>query len=69
MTSAYDKQEGGCHYKDFPIQPAEFLQVNRVPWCEANAIKYLLRHRFKNGIEDIKKAQHYIDMLIETEYS
>lgn len=61
-------QIGGTHYKKYPIQPAVFLQRNRVPFCEANAIKYLLRHRNKGGKEDLLKAKHYIDILIEMEY-
>lgn len=61
-------QVGGGHYKSMVIQPVEFCQKNRLPYCEANAIKYLCRHRDKNGLEDLKKAKHYIDLLIELEY-
>ena len=60
-------QVGGSHYKDLKIQPIEFIHVNNIPFCEANAIKYLCRWRNKNGIEDLKKAKHYIDLLIELE--
>ena len=67
--AASDQQSGGGHYKNMPIEPAEFCQKNRIPWCEANAIKYLVRHRHKNGIEDLMKAQHYINLLIEWEYT
>ena len=63
--TALDRQEGGSHYKDMPIQPITFIMENNIPFCEANAIKYLVRWRQKNGIEDLKKARHYIDMLIE----
>lgn len=66
---ASDTQIGGGHYKDMPIEPAEFCQRNRIPWCEANAIKYLVRHRDKNGLEDLEKAKHYIDLAIEWEYT
>lgn len=66
--SAKDIQIAGNHYKDFAIQPAEFLQKNKVPWMDANVIKYVMRHRSKNGLEDLKKARHYLDMLIEEEY-
>lgn len=66
-SSALDHQEGGAHYKNMAIQPVEFIQRNGIPWCEANAIKYLCRWRHKNGIEDLKKARHYIDLLIEME--
>lgn len=67
-SSALKTQVGGRHYKDYPIQPVEFCQRNRIPFCEASAIKYLCRHRSKNGIEDLKKARHFIDLLIEIEY-
>lgn len=67
--AATDRQEGGGHYKGFAIQPVEFLTKNDIPWCEANAIKYLCRHRMKNGKEDVLKARHYIDLLLELEYA
>jgi len=60
-------QEGGNHYKEMKIQPIEFIHANNIPFCEANAIKYLLRWRSKNGLEDLKKAKHYIDLLIQLE--
>ena len=61
-------QVGGEHYKAMAIQPAEFCQRNRVPWCEANVIKYVCRHRVKNGRQDIEKAIHYLNLLLEWEY-
>lgn len=66
--SALKVQEGGDHYKRFDIQPVEFCQKNRLGACESNIIKYVCRHPFKNGLEDLKKARHYIDLLIELEY-
>lgn len=66
-VSALARQEGGSHYKDFVIQPVEFCHVNNIPYIEATAIKYLCRWRKKNGIEDLKKAKHFIEMLIELE--
>lgn len=68
MAKATEKQIGGGHYKDMAIQPSEFITKNNIPWYEANAIKYLCRHRSKNGIEDLKKAIHYIELLIESDY-
>jgi hypothetical protein len=64
-----NSQVGGSHYKDYEISPALFLQKNRVPFCEANAIKYILRHRLKGGRLDLEKAIHYITIVIEMEYS
>jgi TPP-dependent trihydroxycyclohexane-1,2-dione (THcHDO) dehydratase len=63
-----DIQVGGGHYAKFKIQPTEFIHANNVPFIEGNVIKYVLRHREKNGIEDLKKARHYIDLLIQFEY-
>jgi hypothetical protein len=65
---ASDRQEGGSHYKTFTIQPVEFIHKNGIPFIEGNIIKYVLRHKQKNGLEDLKKAKHYIDLLIEHEY-
>ena len=68
IQSALQTQVGGSHYKGMPIQHAEFCQRNRLGWCESAAIKYLCRHGRKNGVEDLKKAIHYIQILIELEY-
>lgn len=66
-NTALSSQVGGSHYKDCKIQPIEFIHANNIPFCEANAIKYLCRWRIKNGIQDLEKAKHYIDLLIELE--
>lgn len=65
--SALDTQVGGSHYKDFKIQPVEFIHQNGIGYMAGNVIKYVSRYQEKNGIEDLKKARHYIDMLIEFE--
>lgn len=65
--SALDVQIGGGHYKQFAIQPVEFIHKNGIPFVEGNCIKYLARWRDKGGIEDLKKVKHYIDLLIEME--
>jgi hypothetical protein len=67
--AALDRQEGGNHYSGWVIQPVEFLHKNKnkIGWCEANIIKYTCRWKDKNGLEDLKKARHYIDLLIELE--
>ena len=61
-------QIGGNHYKDLKIQPTDFIHANNIPFIEGNIIKYVVRHKSKNGIEDLKKAKHYIDLLIQFEY-
>lgn len=66
-ANAMARQEGGSHYKGFKIQPVVFCQVNGLTYCESSAIKYLCRWRDKGGLEDLKKAKHFIDMLIEIE--
>ena len=66
---ALDKQEGGGHYKAFAIQPIEFIHANNIGYMEANVIKYVCRHRDKNGLQDLRKAIHYLEMLIELEYA
>lgn len=65
--TALEKQEGGSHYKDMKIQPVEFIHANNIPFFEANVIKYVCRWRNKNGVEDLKKAIHYLQLLIELE--
>ena len=65
--SALAVQEGGGHYKDLKIQPIEYIHANNIPFAEGCAIKYLTRWRTKGGIEDLKKARHFIDLLIELE--
>ena len=60
-------QIGGSHYKKFKIQPAEFCYYNNIPYLEATAIKYLCRWKDKGGIQDLEKAKHFIDLLIEFE--
>lgn len=65
---ALSTQVGGSHYKDMPIQPIEFCHQNRLGACETLAIKYLCRHGMKHGKEDLLKAIHCIQLLIEMEY-
>ena len=50
------------------IQPAEFINKNKLPFAEGNAIKYICRHINKGGEQDLEKAKHYIDMIIERDY-
>jgi len=66
--SAYDKQVGGSHYKKMKIQPSKFVIENELLFPEGNVIKYVCRHRFKNGKEDLEKAVHFIEMIIERDY-
>ena len=63
-----DKQVQGNHYQDFKIQPAEFINQNRLLFAEGNAIKYICRHSRKGKQYDIKKAIHYLEMILERDY-
>ncbi|MGL1886301.1 MAG: DUF3310 domain-containing protein [Reichenbachiella sp.] len=64
-AKALDKQEGGTHYKNYKIQPMEYIQANNLGYAEGNVVKYITRYQDKNGIEDLLKAIHYIDLIIE----
>lgn len=68
-VSALDTQIGGQHYKDKAIQPVEFIHANHLGFCEGNVVKYISRWRQKNGIADLQKAKHYLELLIELESS
>ena len=66
---ASERQEGGNHYKSMAIQPGEFIRKNGLGWYEGNALKYICRYKQKGGIQDIKKAIHYLELILEeTEY-
>ena len=68
MTAALETQVGGDHYKNMPIQPVEYIHRNGLGFCEGCVIKYVSRWRAKGGnIEDLKKARHCLDLLIEME--
>ena len=63
---SYKKQVGGNHYKKYKIQPVEFIIKNKLDFCQGSVIKYVLRFKDKNGIADLEKAKHYLELLIET---
>ena len=61
------EQVGGTHYHDMDIQPWEVISRAGLDFWEGNVIKYVMRYKAKNGLEDLKKARHYLDYLIERE--
>jgi len=67
--STYNKQIGGTHYRRMKIQPSKFVIENKLLFPEGNVIKYICRHKYKGGKEDLLKAKHFIDMIIERDYS
>lgn len=66
-ASAFDTQVGGSHYKNLPIQPLEFIVKNGLDFLQGCVVKYVVRYKLKGGIEDLQKARHYLDMMIELE--
>lgn len=65
-TRANKQQVGGAHYAVKAIQPWDFIIANNIGYLEGNIIKYISRWKDKGGVEDLKKAQHYLQKLIET---
>jgi hypothetical protein len=67
MTKAVDVQVGGDHYRKLPIQPMEYIQKNKLNFCEGSIVKYATRWRDKGGLQDLLKIKHCVDLLIEIE--
>ena len=67
MSDSLSTQVGGSHYTKLKIQPMEYSMANGLNACQHTAIKYLTRYKDKNGVEDLRKAIHTIEMLIEFE--
>lgn len=65
--SANDRQVGGAHYKTAGVQPWDYVVANGLGYFEGNVIKYVTRWRDKGGVDDLRKAQHYLEKLIELE--
>jgi hypothetical protein len=63
---SYKKQVGGSHYKKYKIQPVEFIIKNNIGFVEGNILKYVLRFKEKGGVQDLEKAKHYIELLIDS---
>lgn len=67
-VSALDKQVGGDHYKNLPIEPIEYIYKNNLGYCEANVVKYITRYANKGGVQDLDKVIHYVELLKELKY-
>ena len=67
--NSLERQVNGKHYSSFKIQPAEFINENKILFAEGNAIKYICRHQMKGKEVDIDKAIHYLEMVKERDYS
>tara|TARA_B100000530_G_scaffold313251_1_gene241452 strand:- start:23 stop:379 length:357 start_codon:yes stop_codon:yes gene_type:complete len=66
--NATSKQIGGDHYKNCAIQPIDYIVKNNLDFLEGNVVKYITRHKTKNGIEDIRKVIHYAELILEKKY-
>ena len=67
--NVYKKQIGGSHYKNMVVQPSQFVVENKLLYPEGTVIKYILRHQDKGGKEDLLKAIHFIEIIIERDYT
>lgn len=63
--AANEIQVGGDHYRTQPIQPWDYIAANHLNFFEGNIVKYVTRWRSKGGIDDLKKAMHYLAKLTE----
>lgn len=63
--AANEKQVGGAHYNSKAIQPWDYIVSNNLGYLEGNVIKYVSRYKEKNGLQDLEKAKHYLEKLIE----
>ena len=66
--NVWDKQHGGNHYQKYKIQPSKFVVENELLYPEGCAIKYIIRHRDKGKKQDLLKAIHFIEMIMERDY-
>ena len=66
--SSSNNEVGGNHYKKLKISPVEYIRANNLDFFEGNVVKYVSRHRYKNGEEDILKAVDYLRMILKDEY-
>lgn len=68
MSKAFDRQVGGDHYKHMKIQPMQYAEANKLTAGEHSVVKYVSRHRFKDGKKDLLKAIHCLELLLELHY-
>lgn len=67
MNAPYDAVKNPPHYSQYEIQPIEYIMRNKLGYCEGNVVKYISRYNLKAGVEDLKKAREYIDILIRAQ--
>ncbi len=67
-AAATSRQVGGNHYKDFKIEPIEFIMANNIGYCEGNIINTYAVMRPRAGLQDLDKVIHYVELLKELKY-
>jgi len=67
-NNPYDVQYGGNHYKQFVIQPLEFTVKNNLSFPQGCVVKYVTRFEDKGGLEDLRKAKHYLEVIAFEKY-
>lgn len=65
MDNPFDVQVGGDHYNRLKIQPAEYIHANNLSFLEGCIVKRITRWKAKDGIKDLEKIKHEVDLLIE----
>ena len=65
QETAIDKQVGGDHYKNCKIQPVEYIESNGIGFLMGNVVKYVTRYAVKKNVQDLEKAQHYIELQLQ----
>lgn len=68
MTDPLKDQHGGNHYKTLGIQPVEYCAANNLDFFQGSVVKYVTRHKNKNGAEDIRKAIHNLEFILKFQY-
>jgi hypothetical protein len=66
-ATSSDYQVGGSHYSSKAIQPIHYIYANQLDFYQGNVVKYVTRYKEKNGLQDLMKAKHYLEMLIDQE--
>lgn len=67
QAGAFDREEGDSRYTSMAIQPTVYILKNGLGFAEGNVVKYVSRWQRAEGLRDLRKAKHYIEMLIEIE--
>lgn len=61
-------QQGGSHYKQMKIEPVTIIHENGLDFFQGTVLRYIMRHKLKGGVVDVKKAIHFCQMILELQY-